>query len=109
MVEQKELPMSSDNGEDPYIAVPSQTQPEANGVIRGSYQKPDQLVPVTLLAIAVILAFAMGAIFSGIIVYCVCDHRRRDVDMTGRKEKESHHPPRPPGLHEQRDQTDRPV
>uniref|UniRef100_A0A674PFI1 Semaphorin 6A n=1 Tax=Takifugu rubripes TaxID=31033 RepID=A0A674PFI1_TAKRU len=91
MVEQKELPMSSDNGEDPYIAVPSQTQPEANGVIRGSYQKPDQLVPVTLLAIAVILAFAMGAIFSGIIVYCVCDHRRRDVDMTGRKEKESHH------------------
>lgn len=23
--------MSSDNGEDPYIAVPSQTQPEANG------------------------------------------------------------------------------
>lgn len=31
MVEQKELPMSSDNGEDPYIAVPSQTQPEANG------------------------------------------------------------------------------
>uniref|UniRef100_A0A674MWR9 Semaphorin 6A n=1 Tax=Takifugu rubripes TaxID=31033 RepID=A0A674MWR9_TAKRU len=65
--------------------------PFSAGVIRGSYQKPDQLVPVTLLAIAVILAFAMGAIFSGIIVYCVCDHRRRDVDMTGRKEKESHH------------------
>uniref|UniRef100_A0A8C5N710 Sema domain-containing protein n=1 Tax=Gouania willdenowi TaxID=441366 RepID=A0A8C5N710_GOUWI len=62
------------------------------GVIRGSYQKGrDQLVPVTLLAIAVILAFAMGAIFSGIIVYCVCDHRRRDIDLTGRKEKESHH------------------
>uniref|UniRef100_A0A8D3E2Q8 Sema domain-containing protein n=1 Tax=Scophthalmus maximus TaxID=52904 RepID=A0A8D3E2Q8_SCOMX len=57
-----------------------------------SYQKGrDQLVPVTLLAIAVILAFAMGAIFSGIIVYCVCDHRRRDVDLTGRKEKDSHH------------------
>uniref|UniRef100_A0A8C5N722 Sema domain-containing protein n=1 Tax=Gouania willdenowi TaxID=441366 RepID=A0A8C5N722_GOUWI len=56
------------------------------------YQKGrDQLVPVTLLAIAVILAFAMGAIFSGIIVYCVCDHRRRDIDLTGRKEKESHH------------------
>uniref|UniRef100_A0A7N6FHZ3 Sema domain-containing protein n=1 Tax=Anabas testudineus TaxID=64144 RepID=A0A7N6FHZ3_ANATE len=51
----------------------------------------DQLVPVTLLAIAVILAFAMGAIFSGIIVYCVCDHRRRDMDLTGRKEKDSHH------------------
>uniref|UniRef100_A0A665TQC1 Sema domain-containing protein n=1 Tax=Echeneis naucrates TaxID=173247 RepID=A0A665TQC1_ECHNA len=57
-----------------------------------SYQKGrDQLVPVTLLAIAVILAFAMGAIFSGIIVYCVCDHRRRDMDLTGRKEKDSLH------------------
>uniref|UniRef100_A0A8C4IHF1 Sema domain-containing protein n=1 Tax=Dicentrarchus labrax TaxID=13489 RepID=A0A8C4IHF1_DICLA len=57
-----------------------------------NYQKGrDQLVPVTLLAIAVILAFAMGAIFSGIIVYCVCDHRRRDMDLTGRKEKDSHH------------------
>uniref|UniRef100_A0A3Q4HV90 Sema domain-containing protein n=1 Tax=Neolamprologus brichardi TaxID=32507 RepID=A0A3Q4HV90_NEOBR len=61
-------------------------------VIRESYQKGrDQLVPVTLLAIAVILAFAMGAIFSGIIVYCVCDHRRRDMDLTGRKEKDTHH------------------
>uniref|UniRef100_A0A7N6FJK8 Sema domain-containing protein n=1 Tax=Anabas testudineus TaxID=64144 RepID=A0A7N6FJK8_ANATE len=92
MVERKDPPMSSDKGEDPYVAVPSQTQPEANGVIRESYQKGrDQLVPVTLLAIAVILAFAMGAIFSGIIVYCVCDHRRRDMDLTGRKEKDSHH------------------
>ncbi|XP_075955710.1 semaphorin-6A isoform X1 [Anarhichas minor] len=92
MVERKEPPMSSDKGEDPYVAVPSQTQPEANGVIRESYQKGrDQLVPVTLLAIAVILAFAMGAIFSGIIVYCVCDHRRRDIDLTGRKEKDNHH------------------
>ncbi|XP_054466200.1 semaphorin-6A [Anoplopoma fimbria] len=92
MVERKDPPMSSDKGEDPYVAVPSQTQPEANGVIRESYQKGrDQLVPVTLLAIAVILAFAMGAIFSGIIVYCVCDHRRRDIDMTGRKEKDNHH------------------
>ncbi|KAM3868333.1 semaphorin-6A [Diretmus argenteus] len=92
MVERKDPPMSSDKGEDPYMAVPSQTQPEANGVIRESYQKGrDQLVPVTLLAIAVILAFAMGAIFSGIIVYCVCDHRRRDIDLTGRKEKDSHH------------------
>lgn len=92
MVERKDPPMSSDKGEDPYVAVPSQTQPEANGVIRESYQKGrDQLVPVTLLAIAVILAFAMGAIFSGIIVYCVCDHRRRDLDLTGRKEKDSHH------------------
>ncbi|XP_029019670.1 semaphorin-6A isoform X3 [Betta splendens] len=63
-----------------------------NGVIRESYQKGrDQLVPVTLLAIAVILAFAMGAIFSGIIVYCVCDHRRRDADLAGRKEKDGHH------------------
>ncbi|XP_004547152.1 semaphorin-6A isoform X2 [Maylandia zebra] len=92
MVERKDPPMSSDKGEDPYMAVPSQTQPEANGVIRESYQKGrDQLVPVTLLAIAVILAFAMGAIFSGIIVYCVCDHRRRDMDLTGRKEKDTHH------------------
>ncbi|XP_030272708.1 semaphorin-6A isoform X1 [Sparus aurata] len=92
MVERKDPPISSDKGEDPYVAVPSQTQPEANGVIRESYQKGrDQLVPVTLLAIAVILAFAMGAIFSGIIVYCVCDHRRRDIDLTGRKEKDSHH------------------
>ncbi|XP_061585404.1 semaphorin-6A isoform X5 [Cololabis saira] len=63
-----------------------------NGVIRESYQKGrDQLVPVTLLAIAVILAFAMGAIFSGLIVYCVCDHRRRDIDLTGRKEKDGLH------------------
>uniref|UniRef100_A0AAQ4RCV9 Sema domain-containing protein n=1 Tax=Gasterosteus aculeatus aculeatus TaxID=481459 RepID=A0AAQ4RCV9_GASAC len=66
---------------DSYVAVLSQTQPEGR----------DQLVPVTLLAIAVILAFAMGAIFSGIIVYCVCDHRRRDVDLTGRKAKDTHH------------------
>uniref|UniRef100_A0A8C6LTM1 Semaphorin 6A n=1 Tax=Nothobranchius furzeri TaxID=105023 RepID=A0A8C6LTM1_NOTFU len=92
MVERKDPPMSSDKGEDPYVAVPSQTQPEANGVIRESYQKGrDQLVPVTLLAIAVILAFAMGAIFSGLIVYCVCDHRRRDLDLTGHKEKDNLH------------------
>ncbi|KAM9742962.1 semaphorin-6A isoform 2-T2 [Menidia menidia] len=92
MVERKDPPMSSDTGEDPYMAVPSQTQHEANGVIRESYQKGrDQLVPVTLLAIAVILAFAMGAIFSGLIVYCVCDHRRRDMDLTGRKEKDTLH------------------
>uniref|UniRef100_A0A673YP78 Semaphorin 6A n=1 Tax=Salmo trutta TaxID=8032 RepID=A0A673YP78_SALTR len=58
-------------------------------VIRESYQKGrDQLVPVTLLAIAVILAFAMGAIFSGILVYCVCDHRRRDIELSGRKDKD---------------------
>lgn len=31
MVERKDPPMSSDKGEDPYVAVPSQTQPEANG------------------------------------------------------------------------------
>lgn len=89
MVEQQDPPMPSDKS-DPYMAVPSQTQPEANGVIRESYQKGrDQLVPVTLLAIAVILAFAMGAIFSGIIVYCVCDHRRRDINLPGRKDKEN--------------------
>ncbi|XP_024599163.1 semaphorin-6A isoform X3 [Neophocaena asiaeorientalis asiaeorientalis] len=63
-----------------------------NGVIRESYLKgQDQLVPVTLLAIAVILAFVMGAVFSGIIVYCVCDHRRKDVSSVHRKEKELAH------------------
>uniref|UniRef100_A0A8C8R6T7 Semaphorin-6A n=1 Tax=Pelusios castaneus TaxID=367368 RepID=A0A8C8R6T7_9SAUR len=63
-----------------------------NGVIRESYLKGhDQLVPVTLLAIAVILAFVMGAVFSGIIVYCICDHRRRDVTVVQRKEKELGH------------------
>uniref|UniRef100_A0A8L0DW34 Sema domain-containing protein n=1 Tax=Oncorhynchus mykiss TaxID=8022 RepID=A0A8L0DW34_ONCMY len=57
-----------------------------------AYQKGrDQLVPVTLLAIAVILAFAMGAILSGILVYCVCDHRRRDVELTRRKDKDHVH------------------
>ncbi|XP_063996882.1 semaphorin-6A isoform X4 [Pogoniulus pusillus] len=62
------------------------------GVIRESYLKGhNQLVPVTLLAIAVILAFVMGAIFSGIIVYCICDHRRRDVAAMQRKEKELTH------------------
>nr|XP_047908069.1 semaphorin-6A isoform X3 [Anser cygnoides] len=64
----------------------------AYGVIRESYLKGhDQLVPVTLLAIAVILAFVMGAVFSGIIVYCICDHRRRDVAVVQRKEKELTH------------------
>uniref|UniRef100_A0A2K5WVN5 Semaphorin-6A n=1 Tax=Macaca fascicularis TaxID=9541 RepID=A0A2K5WVN5_MACFA len=63
-----------------------------NGVIRESYLKGhDQLVPVTLLAIAVILAFVMGAVFSGITVYCVCDHRRKDVAVVQRKEKELTH------------------
>ncbi|XP_068103240.1 semaphorin-6A isoform X3 [Hyperolius riggenbachi] len=63
-----------------------------NGVIRESYLKGhDQLVPVTLLAIAVILAFVMGAVFSGIIVYCICDHRRRDVDVVQRKNKDLNH------------------
>ncbi|XP_041515870.1 semaphorin-6A isoform X3 [Microtus oregoni] len=62
------------------------------GVIRESYLKSnDQLVPVTLLAIAVILAFVMGAVFSGITVYCVCDHRRKDVTVAQRKEKELTH------------------
>ncbi|XP_010134989.1 PREDICTED: semaphorin-6A isoform X4 [Buceros rhinoceros silvestris] len=62
------------------------------GVIRESYLKGhDQLVPVTLLAIAVILAFVMGAVFSGIIVYCICDYRRRDVAVVQRKEKELTH------------------
>lgn len=62
------------------------------GIIRESYLKGhDQLVPVTLLAIAVILAFVMGAVFSGIIVYCICDHRRRDVNVVQRKDKDLSH------------------
>lgn len=62
-----------------------------NGVIRESYLKgQDQLVPVTLLAIAVILAFVMGAVFSGIVVYCVCDHRRKDGSSAQRKEELGH-------------------
>ncbi|XP_075692450.1 semaphorin-6A isoform X3 [Rhinoderma darwinii] len=66
-----------------------------NGIIRESYLKGhDQLVPVTLLAIAVILSFVMGAVFSGIIVYCICDHRRRDVDVVQRKDKDLSHPRR---------------
>uniref|UniRef100_A0A8C1FD63 Semaphorin-6A n=1 Tax=Cyprinus carpio carpio TaxID=630221 RepID=A0A8C1FD63_CYPCA len=66
------------------------TQNAARGVIRETYHRDrDQMVPVTLLAIAVILAFAMGAIFSGIVVYCVCDHRRRDFELPGRKDKDS--------------------
>ncbi|XP_023422259.2 semaphorin-6A isoform X4 [Cavia porcellus] len=65
---------------------------DCHRVIRESYLKGhDQLVPVTLLAIAVILAFVMGAVFSGIIVYCVCDHRRKDVAVVQRKEKELAH------------------
>uniref|UniRef100_A0A8C6HBQ2 Semaphorin-6A n=1 Tax=Mus spicilegus TaxID=10103 RepID=A0A8C6HBQ2_MUSSI len=65
---------------------------DCHRVIRESYLKSnDQLVPVTLLAIAVILAFVMGAVFSGIIVYCVCDHRRKDVAVVQRKEKELTH------------------
>lgn len=72
---------------DPYMAVPSQTQQDTSGVIRESYQKErDQMVPVTLLAISVILAFIMGAVFSGLVVYCVCDQRRRHFETSS-----SHH------------------
>ncbi|XP_066567400.1 semaphorin-6A isoform X1 [Amia ocellicauda] len=91
MLDQKDTMVSSDK-KDPYMAGPSHTLQDTDGVIRESYQKGrDQLVPVTLLAIAVILAFVMGAIFSGIIVYCVCDHRRRDVEMVRRKDKDTVH------------------
>ncbi|XP_041957010.1 semaphorin-6A isoform X2 [Alosa sapidissima] len=77
---------------DPYMAVPSQTQQDASGVIRESYQKErDQMVPVTLLAIAVILAFVMGAVFSGLVVYCVCDQRRRHFETSSRHDKELPH------------------
>lgn len=51
------------------------------GVIRESFQKGrDQMVPITLLAVAVVLAFITGAVFSGIVVYCVCDHRQRHLE-----------------------------
>ncbi|TSL10183.1 Semaphorin-6A [Bagarius yarrelli] len=71
---------------DPYIAVPSLIQHESTGVIRESFQKGrDQMVPITLLAVAVVLAFIMGAVFSGIVVYCVCDHRRRHLERSARK------------------------
>ncbi|XP_016115697.1 semaphorin-6A-like isoform X2 [Sinocyclocheilus grahami] len=75
----------------PKEAVPSETQQESAGVIRETFHRDrDQMVPVTLLAIAIILAFIMGAIFSGIVVYCVCDHhRRRDFELPGRKDKDS--------------------
>uniref|UniRef100_A0A8D0FGZ3 Semaphorin 6A n=1 Tax=Strix occidentalis caurina TaxID=311401 RepID=A0A8D0FGZ3_STROC len=85
-------PLGSSENTDPYVAVSSHNHQDKKGVIRESYLKGhDQLVPVTLLAIAVILAFVMGAIFSGIIVYCICDHRRRDVAVVQRKEKELTH------------------
>ncbi|XP_067425214.1 semaphorin-6A isoform X2 [Emydura macquarii macquarii] len=85
-------PVGSSENTDPYAAVSSHNHQDKKGVIRESYLKGhDQLVPVTLLAIAVILAFVMGAVFSGIIVYCVCDHRRRDVAVVQRKEKELAH------------------
>ncbi|XP_053264676.1 semaphorin-6A isoform X4 [Podarcis raffonei] len=82
-------PVGSSENTNPYVAVSSHNHQDKKGVIRESYLKGhDQLVPVTLLAIAVILAFVMGAVFSGIIVYCICDHRRRDVTIVQRKEKE---------------------
>ncbi|XP_074851086.1 semaphorin-6A isoform X3 [Carettochelys insculpta] len=85
-------PVGSSENTDPYAAVSSHNHQDKKGVIRESYLKGhDQLVPVTLLAIAVILAFVMGAVFSGIIVYCICDHRRRDVAVVQRKEKELAH------------------
>ncbi|XP_018418607.1 PREDICTED: semaphorin-6A isoform X2 [Nanorana parkeri] len=77
---------------DPHVADSFHNHQDKKGVIRESYLKGhDQLVPVPLLAIAVILAFVMGAVFSGIIVYCICDHRRRDVDVVQRKDKDLSH------------------
>ncbi|KAM6150196.1 semaphorin-6A isoform 2-T2 [Erethizon dorsatum] len=91
MLDWKDL-LDSPVNTDPLGAVSSHNHQDKKGVIRESYLKGhDQLVPVTLLAIAVILAFVMGAVFSGIIVYCVCDHRRKDVAVVQRKEKELTH------------------
>ncbi|KAM9475970.1 semaphorin-6A isoform 3-T3 [Clarias gariepinus] len=66
---------------------------DCQSVIRESFQKGrDQMVPITLLAVAVVLAFIMGAVFSGIVVYCVCDHRRRHLELSSRKKpKETVH------------------
>ncbi|KAM9475968.1 semaphorin-6A isoform 1-T1 [Clarias gariepinus] len=91
-VQPKDPPEPTDK-RDPYIAVPSLTQHESTGVIRESFQKGrDQMVPITLLAVAVVLAFIMGAVFSGIVVYCVCDHRRRHLELSSRKKpKETVH------------------
>ncbi|XP_004467323.2 semaphorin-6A isoform X3 [Dasypus novemcinctus] len=84
--------LDSPDSSDSLGAVSSHNHQDKKGVIRESYLKGhDQLVPVTLLAIAVILAFVMGAVFSGIIVYCICDHRRKDVTGGQRKEKELAH------------------
>uniref|UniRef100_A0AAY4DQ86 Sema domain-containing protein n=1 Tax=Denticeps clupeoides TaxID=299321 RepID=A0AAY4DQ86_9TELE len=92
MVKAKEPPPTASDKTRPYVAVPAHTQQDASGVIRESYQnRRDQMVPVTLLAIAVILAFAMGAVFSGLVVYCVCDHRRRHFETPDRREKEVPH------------------
>nr|XP_044989196.1 semaphorin-6A isoform X2 [Jaculus jaculus] len=91
MLDWKDLLMSPGSTE-PLGAVSSHNLQDKKGVIRESYLKGhDQLVPVTLLAIAVILAFVMGAVFSGIVVYCVCDHRRKDVAAAQRKDKELAH------------------
>ncbi|KAI5771764.1 SEMA6A [Gulo gulo luscus] len=91
MLDWKDL-LHSPDSTDSLGAVSSRNHQDKKGVIRESYLKGhDQLVPVTLLAIAVILAFVMGAVFSGIIVYCVCDHRRKDVSAVQRKEKELTH------------------
>ncbi|XP_011356568.1 semaphorin-6A isoform X4 [Pteropus vampyrus] len=91
MLDWKDL-LDSPDSTDSLGAVSSHNHQDKKGVIRESYLKGhDQLVPVTLLAIAVILAFVMGAVFSGIIVYCVCDHRRKDVSAVQRKEKELSH------------------
>ncbi|KAI5936119.1 Semaphorin-6A [Manis javanica] len=91
MLDWKDL-LAAPDSTDSLGAVSSHNHQDKKGVIRESYLKGhDQLVPVTLLAIAVILAFVMGAVFSGIIVYCVCDHRRKDVSAVQRKEKELAH------------------
>ncbi|XP_054570949.1 semaphorin-6A [Eptesicus fuscus] len=90
MLDWKDL-LHSPGSTDPMGAVSSHNHQDKKGVIRESYLKgQDQLVPVTLLAIAVILAFVMGAVFSGIVVYCVCDHRRKDGASAQRKEELSH-------------------
>ncbi|XP_076995004.1 semaphorin-6A isoform X3 [Tamandua tetradactyla] len=91
MLNWKDL-LDSPESSDPLGAVSSHNHQDKKGVIRESYLKGhDRLVPVTLLAISVILAFVMGAVFSGIVVYCVCDHRRKDVAAAQRKEKELAH------------------
>ncbi|KAM4819628.1 semaphorin-6A [Thomomys bottae] len=70
--------LESPGSSDPLGAVSSRNHQDKKGLIRdGFLAGRGRLVPVALLALAVILAFAAGAACSGVAVYCACDRRRR--------------------------------